>query len=1385
MRFRPRTVRRLLILLAAVLVLVGTGAALYYRNEHRKTARLQQALDAGMKAYAAGDYKTALNSLKSYVSRVKSNPEALFAYGVSRSRIEETNGKHITEGITVFTTLIALDPANSEAKHRLLDLYTQAGYSNEAIDLSDRVLAEKPDDLEALRAKCTSLERLRKYDEALATSEKICQLQPTDLEQQLTTYRLMAALKRPSDQLIARAVKQKADHPGDPRFDLLLAWVYGSTGDTAKGSALIKSATTRPAPDATYVRYMVRVLDSLKQYKDAQDLLDRAVKQNADPAVMRVLVQRLWQNGRINQVIERTKDLNANTADAGLIAFRALAQFETGKPQLAKADVDALASRAADGDAIAWSMALGARFAGLEPKAALEQYQAAVTRSPDNAVIRYLIGEAYARLGETELAIAAWRRSAEMSPSWAGPRVQIARTLATAGRLKEAVQEAQLAFAAGSDQLVPAVTLANVQYRALEQGEMNPSLEPTLLAFVTRIQQVEPGEPETLPTYVSLLARAGKRDEALTAAGLVARDPKRYDQGTRLRLSAVSRAQKLGLENELGDVASVDGATDPRIALAGAMELATAGKADEGLALLESRAKSATTRPAQWTLVVLQFKELTKQPAAKEWIALGDSNPDDLAIQTGILKSAISMRSDREFIARTIDRVKNLTGPEGQTWKLERARWLIGSETAKDAAEAVNTLTDIVRISPTLTEARVLLASAYESVGNAAAAIKELEAATRLEPSNIGITLELSRMLQSENRFADARTYLERAANSPDVTSEIRRRIAAALAGQGDYSRAASVLESARKEADPSSELLLAEIYRRQNRSNDAQAIYLRQLDAKPPTVDAVRAAAEFYAEQRKFDLAKKTLDRIRETGARPGVAELIIASYDERFGDPEDARKNYLAATVVAPTDATAWRNLVAFYLRRGEYANARQSAIDALRNLPDDQTLKRLSESAGSLERMLAENASWRPVLAILASATPDDRGASEFLTASRDPASQPTAGTMLGLLRSAASRHPRSLALRSALVQWHVARKEYEEAAKVARENMEAFPNDASSARVAATVFRSAKRYDLAAAAAQKWRERSALDPKDADWMLADIRLAQNDPASALRTLAPYAASLTADPRSNPAMLTTLLRAQSMGGKEADARALLRPMLAEERRWRSLWMQLASASVLDPLAAESWLKEITPIVLIQDASEQVELADAWYILATRAPVVGALEQSARLLDSIAARSDAPASAILLRGAVADRMNDPQTAEASYRRGLELANDQPGPMNNLAYLILLRGGDLAEARKLIDRAITLAPDNAGFYDTLARIQLQQNQRDAAIASFEKALKLDPQHLEAMVGLATTYCDAGRREPAAGLLVQIDSIVRNKPPMSPQLRKELESLRATMKASL
>jgi tetratricopeptide (TPR) repeat protein len=599
------------------------------------------------------------------------------------------------------------------------------------------------------------------------------------------------------------------------------------------------------------------------------------------------------------------------------------------------------------------------------------------------------------------------------------------------------------------------------------------------------------------------------------------------------------------------------------------------------------------------------------------------------------------------------------------------------------------------------------------------------------------------------------------------------------------------ILRDAGEQLDAQGKVLLADIFRREGKLTDADGVY-KQLLAQPDVeIDAVRGAADFYASQGKMDQAKKVLARLGETSARAGQAELIQASFAERHINPDAARPLYVAAAKAAPpADPTNWRHLVAFHLRAGRYEDAAAAAEEAMNAIGrDDPVLKRLHAASRTLVGLTAQRPALRPMLGILAAAAPEDRGASEFLaSAQANATTMPSDDALLARLKNIAGLYPRSMPLQAALVQWFVARKEFSEAGQAATRMMEAFPNDPDPARVAASVYRAAGQPDVAVSAINKWRERSPENALQADAMIAEIRLSQGDAPAAARVLQPHLPTLTKDPSKQPT-LGTLLRAYAQSGRDREARPILEPMLASDRAARAMWLQIAANDIKDPAAAEQWIRHVAPMIPADSAAEQTALGSAWYNLSARARDEragrGASEEAIKVLDPLVKRDDAPVDAILLRAALFDRAGDQKGSEELYRRGLKIRPDQPEALNNLAYLILLRDGDLNEAKQMAARAVQLAPNNASFYDTLGRVQGKIGDRDAAIASFKKAIDLEPDNLEALIGLATTFTDAGKRDAAAALLPQIDTLLKARPSLSPAVRRELDALRAEMKASL
>jgi Flp pilus assembly protein TadD len=356
----------------------------------------------------------------------------------------------------------------------------------------------------------------------------------------------------------------------------------------------------------------------------------------------------------------------------------------------------------------------------------------------------------------------------------------------------------------------------------------------------------------------------------------------------------------------------------------------------------------------------------------------------------------------------------------------------------------------------------------------------------------------------------------------------------------------------------------------------------------------------------------------------------------------------------------------------------------------------------------------------------------------------------------------------------------------AAEVATRTMQGFPGDADAARLAASVFRQARDWKPMESAAQQWRARSLERPEDADVAIAEARLESGNAAGAVAQLAPYAATASAAPDDHAALLITYARSLAAAGREPDARALLEPLLPRSSRWRRAWIGIADSDLKDAKAATAWLDLVMPRVMTDTDPERLVLARAWYTVGARQAVPKALQHAKEILLPLAEKKEASVDVFLLLASVNEAAGDVDAAETNYRKALAIRPDESAALNNLAYLLLTRGGsDLTEAQSLASRAVSVAPGVASFHDTLARVRMKAGDRKGALLEFQKALDIEPDHIEAMIGKATVLAELGERAAVRDLIQQIDAMLPRKPNLSNELKRELESARNNLSASI
>ncbi|MGK7862411.1 tetratricopeptide repeat protein [Falsiroseomonas sp. E2-1-a4] len=218
------------------------------------------------------------------------------------------------------------------------------------------------------------------------------------------------------------------------------------------------------------------------------------------------------------------------------------------------------------------------------------------------------------------------------------------------------------------------------------------------------------------------------------------------------------------------------------------------------------------------------------------------------------------------------------------------------------------------------------------------------------------------------------------------------------------------------------------------------------------------------------------------------------------------------------------------------------------------------------------------------------------------------------------------------------------------------------------------------------------------------------------------------------------------------------------AEERHPDTALQVLEAVPGADPLAPVTALRRAT----LFDRMDRVEEAEA----ALRGLAADLPEQPqplVRLGDMLRVRSrfpdavqayDAALARIptpgatdwplyYARGIAHERSGNWPRAEADFKRALELAPEQPYVLNYLAYTWVEQGRDLPEARRMLERAVALRPNDGNIVDSLGWALFRMGDIPGAIAALERAVELEPRNSVINDHLGDAYWAAGRRQEA------------------------------------
>ncbi|WP_137180380.1 tetratricopeptide repeat protein [Roseomonas sp. AR75] len=117
--------------------------------------------------------------------------------------------------------------------------------------------------------------------------------------------------------------------------------------------------------------------------------------------------------------------------------------------------------------------------------------------------------------------------------------------------------------------------------------------------------------------------------------------------------------------------------------------------------------------------------------------------------------------------------------------------------------------------------------------------------------------------------------------------------------------------------------------------------------------------------------------------------------------------------------------------------------------------------------------------------------------------------------------------------------------------------------------------------------------------------------------------------------------------------------------------------------------------------------------------------------------------------RGIALERSSQWPRAEADFQTALRLAPEQPYVLNYLAYTWVEHGTNLVEARRMLERAVELRPNDGNIVDSLGWALFKLGDIPGAVRWLERAVELESRNSVINDHLGDAYWAAGRQNEA------------------------------------
>jgi cellulose synthase operon protein C len=1020
-----------------------------------------------------------------------------------------------------------------------------------------------------------------------------------------------------------------------------------------------------------------------------------------------------------------------------------------------------------------------------DAKAKLEQIRPLVLGNPElvRQVDLYL-GQCHAQLDEYDAQLEVNRRILTDDPGSLAARAGAAQALISAGKSDQALAEFEaIAAAIEEDKLVaiPQVWYPLLQLRISSQASL--PREERDWSRVDRLIEALDKSGTVSPAQLAMLRAEAliRRDEPEAARDLlesIATDDADAQVWAALA-TLVLRVDGPDKVRETLDRLPERLRDEPAMLLVEA-QVAARRPPTEALPLLDAiEQRAGSKQPAVTARVLAGIAPIRlaagdREGAKRLWESAAEKQPEELGFREALLELATAGR-DLDEARKVAAQIGEIAGRSSARTKVAEAGVKIleaklelseleskATEPLRELPEGIvrlladarNLLTEAENDRPGWSQVQILFAEVSLIQGNRAAAIDRLRRAINVGPSNPAIVRRLVALLYSANRLEEAQQAM--ALLGEEGTQGLERISAEAELRAGKLDEAVALAEqSVAGDSQNTEDLLwLGQLLARSGKTERAGEVLERATDLAPKDPEVWLALFTHRIAAGSPATAERALDEAAKLMPEPR-RQLALAQGYEMLGRPDDAERALGEAAAGWPEDLEAIQGLASFQIRKGKREDARE-LLDKILAAPDDaiaratkpwarRAIAELEGSQGTYRqleqalKLLTENRSEDGEVSA------DDLNLEISLLAGRpEPASWRRA---IQLLDELGERQPLTTSerltraqLREKVGEWDAARNDL--VALVASPKT-------PPAYVALLIEKLIEHGETSTAGTWLRRlERSTPDSAITIALQAKLAMAENDRKQA----AEFARQLmpSGDPADDkPAQLNAVAKLmEDLGFPKAADRVFERyaglSLAGVAARVEFLGRQGRADEALDLLESR-W----------DDLSLERALSLAIQVLRSQTDEPTAVQAAARIAPWIekGKRVD-PGSVVirLLDAELRTMLGRESEAEGIYRdllAGSSLSAGQKAIVGNNLAFHLAKPATAAEARKLIDTAITELGPLPDLLDTRGLVRLAAGDGAGAVADLREAV-LDPsasKHLHlAFAELTTGDKQAARR---------------------------------------